>query len=408
MRRKQWFSAAVLGAALVTSCSESSGSGSAPACIAGSKIACPCAAGGAGTQTCRSDGTFDACVCAGLPDAGTDATVDAPTDAPCVPETDAAFCTRLGKTCEQVMASDNCGASRAAACGTCSAAGSTSACVANVCKAPACATTNNYGGSGTIVTSLSAGGSQDALLGVSSSAASVLYLHAAAGTCVPSGATLLIGDATTVALPTPPTYTTKDLSAVANLAGFSKQEQSMTLSGDGRTIIGVDTAGRAFLTSTRSALAQTDFTLAAEGPFAAVNAAVPAGAKLAYPVQSADGLAFYWQVGGATNTSMNGLYEALRSLTSAPFAAGQKMPAAVQAFEAITGISSDRMTLFVTASFTTSTLSRNSLQDPFGASTIAPPAMAFRVTPVTDCSSIFGTCEPGGCQGETICIWTKH
>ncbi len=51
-------------------------------------------------------------------DAGVDATVDA---APCVPEDDVAFCTRLGKNCGTVNANDNCGVRRTVgACGVCS------------------------------------------------------------------------------------------------------------------------------------------------------------------------------------------------------------------------------------------------------------------------------------------------
>jgi hypothetical protein len=50
-------------------------------------------------------------------DASADATVDA---APCVPEDDVAFCTRLGKNCGLVNATDNCGARRTvASCGVC-------------------------------------------------------------------------------------------------------------------------------------------------------------------------------------------------------------------------------------------------------------------------------------------------
>lgn len=49
----------------------------------------------------------------------------------CQPESDLAFCARLGKTCGSVTATDNCGASRTAECGTC---GSFRTCLpTNVC-----------------------------------------------------------------------------------------------------------------------------------------------------------------------------------------------------------------------------------------------------------------------------------
>jgi Carbohydrate binding module (family 6) len=61
----------------------------------------------------------------------------------CTAETDAALCTRLGKNCGSVSGTDNCGASRTASCGTCTAP---LACAAsNVCQAAGCNLTP-YGG----------------------------------------------------------------------------------------------------------------------------------------------------------------------------------------------------------------------------------------------------------------------
>jgi hypothetical protein len=40
----------------------------------------------------------------------------------CTPESDAAFCARLGKTCDTVNDTDNCGAPRSASCGSCTSA----------------------------------------------------------------------------------------------------------------------------------------------------------------------------------------------------------------------------------------------------------------------------------------------
>jgi hypothetical protein len=65
----------------------------------------------------------------------------------CTPETDAAFCSRLGKKCGSFTASDNCGASRAiSSCGTCADAGMT--CVGGEClkddQVILCYTTKNW------------------------------------------------------------------------------------------------------------------------------------------------------------------------------------------------------------------------------------------------------------------------
>ena len=56
------------------------------------------------------------------PDAGSPNPVDAPSSPlGCTAETDATFCTRLGASCGDVTADDNCGASRTAPCGSCDA-----------------------------------------------------------------------------------------------------------------------------------------------------------------------------------------------------------------------------------------------------------------------------------------------
>jgi hypothetical protein len=327
-------------------------------------------------------------------------------DAPpvCVPESDTEFCVRLDKTCEAVANMDNCGQARSANCGTCS--GNTSACVANVCTAPVCGTT--FTSPGTVVPSVNVQARQSALLGASTSGQSVLYLQATGvgSPCVGGGAALTIGDEAVAG--TQP-YVIQNITAVANLAGFSRIEETMTLSSDGLTIIGVATGNRSFLASHRSAVTMIDFSLAAAGDFATINAALPASpASVSWPVISADGLAFYYQVAGATDTTMNGIYESVRASATVAFPAATKMPAAVQAFEAISGMSSDRMTAFVAMSFGTHIMTRSSLSAPFtvpAAST--PPTPAFRVLPIGGCTAL-GTTEPGGCGNEAIATWLNH
>jgi hypothetical protein len=92
---------------------------------------CGCADGG-GSGTAGADGAAGAGGVAGadgaagaVPDAGAaDASDGARADAGCARETDAAFCTRLGLSCGAVSAADNCGVSRTvASCGTCAGTG---------------------------------------------------------------------------------------------------------------------------------------------------------------------------------------------------------------------------------------------------------------------------------------------
>jgi hypothetical protein len=57
----------------------------------------------------------------------------------CTPESDTAFCSRLGKNCGPVTAADNCGQSRSvASCGSCTGSQSCGTHLANVCGDPVC------------------------------------------------------------------------------------------------------------------------------------------------------------------------------------------------------------------------------------------------------------------------------
>ena len=109
-----------------------------------------------------------------------------------------------------------------------------------------------------------------------------------------------------------------------------------------------------------------DFSIETAGEFATLDTGIPPSpASVHWPVLSSDGLAFYYHVAGAADTTKNGEYEALRTSTAMPFPVGTLMPAAVQPFDGITGMSSDRMTAFVTMGFGTQIMTRTSLSQPF-------------------------------------------
>jgi hypothetical protein len=326
--------------------------------------------------------------------------VDArPGDTACVPETDTAFCTRVAKTCDTVSDTDNCGQPRSTDCGACSG---TNVCISNVCKPPVCGSTFQ-GVPGTTVASVLVG-RQTALCGASTSGQSILYLQTVQNSTCGNFILTIADEAVAGTLP----YVPHPLVQAPNLGGLSKVEETLVLAPDGLTIIGAATDGRTFLESKRSAIGMTDFSLAAAGDFATLDAGIPpAPASLHWPVLSADGLAFYYHVVGATDTTLNGEYEALRASTAMPFPVGTLMPAAVQPFDGITGMSSDRMTAFVTMGFSTRLMTRTSLSQPFTLSTGTPPGAAYRVMPIAGCTAI-GTCEPGGCQNEAVCTWTNN
>jgi hypothetical protein len=313
----------------------------------------------------------------------------------CAAETDAAFCARLGATCEDETAADNCGTMRTASCGTC---GGTDACVANVCKAPVCSSfafPNQ-----TLATALNDTGKQDAVTGVTPDGKTILSQRGQS--C--GNFRLILSD--TSGLVT----TNHDLTGNAELSAMQiASEGTLALTADGLTIIGTSADGTALLASHRAALGSATFSAATGTDF--TNLAVVAPRRIDFPVISSDDLALYYRITGDADPSVDGLYESVRTSTSVPFPAGTRMSNLVSSFGAVTGISTDRMTLFLqTNSFSTVALTRRSLVQPFTNPNMpAPPPVVpgFRTRPLGDCNSLVATCTPGGCAGEEVCVFTK-
>lgn len=315
----------------------------------------------------------------------------------CVAETDAELCAHAGATCEELTAADNCGVMRTAACGVC---GGTDACVANVCKAPLC-TSLSYPNE-SVVTSISQPAVQDAVLAISTDGKTVLTQRSVGAAC--GAFEVIIADSNgTMLVP-------QDIASNPMLQGMLiTQEGTLTLTPDGLTIIGTSTDGRSFLSSKRAAFGGTMFAAATGTDFA--NLAVSEGKRIDSPVISADGLDFYYRVSGDPDATKNGLYESVRTTTTAPFPAGTRMPDLIQTYEAVTGISTDRMTIFLgTTSFSTEALTRRSVKDAFSnpnAPGNPPTPPGFRTRPSGDCQTVIATATPGGCVQEEVAIYSK-
>ena len=265
---------------------------------------------------------------------------------------------------------------------------------------PACG--NTFVTVGVPLANLNTMNRQASLLGVSSDASSVLYLAATTG-CVANGANLILAERAGA------TYMLDDITTVPALSAFSKQEETMTVTADGLTLVGVDSTNARFLASTRSAPGVLDFRTAAAGDFATINSSIPAGASVLWPLESVDGLAFFYKVLNATPASVSGIYESVRTSTAEPFPVGTKLDPLVQTFEAISGISSDRLTAFVGLNYHTQILTRSSPTSAFEfPATSSPPGFAFRITQLAGCATLVGTCEPGGCTGEVVCTWNSN
>jgi hypothetical protein len=312
----------------------------------------------------------------------------------CTPESDTALCVALGKTCEEVTGTDNCGTMRMVSCGTCTG---TQACVSNVCQAPACASLS-FSTTGTPISSVLKAGVQNVPAAVTPSGGTLLVQQGNA--CAPYD--LYVADETA---PGSLSYTMLAVDAPAGMNVSGEEQQ--TLTADGLTLIATNTAGTAFLSASRTAAGQADFVATKTNDYAAIT--VGAGQTLFAPAISEDGLAFYYTVytpvdGGQATP----IYESLRTSTSVPFPAGTLMPAPVNSYYFVTGISSDRMTLFVqNSSFAVFALTRTSLTEPYAnpnAPAAAPSIPGFRTRPLANCQTLIGTCH-SGCVNEEICTY---
>jgi hypothetical protein len=258
---------------------------------------------------------------------------------------------------------------------------------------------------GVVLGSVSVVGRQEALQGASADGSTLLLQRAAADACVsgPDTTATLLADQRANASG----YAIADITRLPALAAFARIETTLTVSPDGNSIIGAALDHRGFIVSTRSRRGALDFAAPTRGSFAHLDAALPKGAWIGWPVLSADGLAFYYKVQGSGHAEVDGTYESLRASTQVPFPPATRMPAEVQRWTAVTGVSSDRLTLFVTRDFGTQLLTRRSTSEPFTPSLwTPPPGSAYRVVPIAGCSALIGTCEPGGCLHEDICVWS--
>ena len=188
---------------------------------------------------------------------------------------------------------------------------------------------------------------------------------------------------------------------------------------DGLTVIGIEPNRNAFAATTRTAKGGLDFGAHDETAFAAINATTVTDV-VSNPVLSSDGLAFYYATLDS-NFFGSGVYQALRATTTEPFGA----PALLTELDptmkyVVTGISDDRMTLFLDACpnqgagqcWWTDVWTRHSLNDPFANPIkITTPGFAYvwNEVPINGCASVLATIDvAGGCQNQDIGLLTRQ
>jgi len=318
-------------------------------------------------------------------------------DGHCAAETDQAFCVRLGKNCETVSGNDNCAVPRNVNCGSCTGG---TACVDRVCKIPVC---SSFTFSSAVFAPFSLTGTSDFAIATSARGESILYGQSAAPDC--SMVVTYLADEIT---PGSRTYTSRSISAWLDAHVLAAQ----ALTGDGLTLISLSRDYKSFQLSHRSALQLLDFDAPSTIDFKAVNAML-AGTTALFRggVISADGLEFCYTLFGG-GAAIDGIHCSKRMATSSRFSTGTRLIGVDGSYTDVTGISSDRLTLFVFKSWAGFVFTRSSTTAEFSNPNAPnpPPQLAgFQHKPLADCATLLATeAVAGGCVSQDVVFQTRR
>jgi hypothetical protein len=319
-------------------------------------------------------------------------------DAPCGAESDTAFCARIASACEKHTAKDNCGVQRTVDCGGCTGG---QGCVVGTCKTPVC-TTFNY--TSTPISTFTRPGIEDSIGAVTPDGQVILYIKSVS-TCREFH--LVVADETA---PGSGAFTLRDVTAAFDTLGLYTGQDGHAITTDGLTIITRSADSKRLLSTKRSAINAVDFGPASARDFDQINAQVAGNAGTFWaPVISADGLEFFYTLTGVA-AGTDGIYSSVRPSASVPFPAGTKLQATAP-YPFATGVSSDRLALFVFDSFRGRVLTRNSTSRPFTnpnspGDPVAIPSWQHK--PLADCSKLVAMTSPGGCQNEDVIIMMRQ
>lgn len=330
--------------------------------------------------------------------------IDAPPTA-CVGETDEELCAAATDSCETHAFTDKCGEARSVDCGACAAG---KGCVTGTCKTPVCSTFNYTTAP---LAGMARPSAEDSLGAVTPDGTTILYIPSPANSC--GNFQLVVADETA---PGSGTYTQRDVTALFRTMDAYVNQDGHAITADGLTVItrapfGIYNTSKKFVSLTRTAKGLTDFGAPQETWFAAINAQLATFAPEAYfqsPVISADSLEFLYNVAGDPDADHNGLYSTVRASATAPFPAGTKVPTT---YTNATGISSDRLTLFVFDGFSGRILTRSSTSAAFAnPNDPGPPPQLpnWQHKPSADCSKIWAMTSPGGCLNEDVVLMTRQ
>jgi hypothetical protein len=193
-------------------------------------------------------------------------------------------------------------------------------------------------------------------------------------------------------------YNVYDLSSES---AWTTTRGAFTISFDGTKVVLSPVSQTAFLIAN---LDGAHIDQPTQGPFTAINYAVPSGATLKAPVLSADDLTFYYRV-ESSDSLVKGNYASVRSSVNDDFPVGTRLPQAIQDYWWIMAVSSDDLTLFLEKDYTLYLFTRPDKSHPFTNpnGTAPPPSLRIaQARPLADCSFI-GTCG-AGCANQDLCF----
>lgn len=238
----------------------------------------------------------------------------------------------------------------------------------------------------------------------------VLYIKTMGAAC--GAFRLIVADETATG-----TYNQQDVTSLLTASGLFVGQDGYAITADGLTIITTTTNRKQLASIKRSALGPIDFGAPSMTDFAAINATINAidPGQILAPNISADGLELFYTVNGfgTAEAMRNGIFNSVRTSTTVPFPAPTRMPAPVNdpANGALTGVSSDRLAVFIFYGFQTRIFTRSSTSKPFENPNSAgnPPQIeGWSHKPLADCATLIGMYSPGGCANEDIVKMTRQ
>jgi hypothetical protein len=154
-----------------------------------------------------------------------------------------------------------------------------------------------------------------------------------------------------------------------------------------------------------------DFGTASDADFVNINQQTMGNSDVfRSPTLSADGLEFWYSVlrTGAPEVP----YYSVRTSTSVPFPAPTAAPAPVSTSTTPSGISADRLALFIwDGSFQGKVFTRASTSDPFtnpNAPAAPPTLTGWAQRPIANCTKLVGMTSTGGCANEDVIVLTRQ